>query len=66
MGEGQKQTNTAHTALHKQAAGDNNTFERYGLLAKGLKEVKIYMDINRGEVFYADLSPVIGCEQGGT
>ncbi|MEG0019941.1 MAG: type II toxin-antitoxin system PemK/MazF family toxin [Oscillospiraceae bacterium] len=24
------------------------------------------MDINRGEVFYADLSPVIGCEQGGT
>lgn len=24
------------------------------------------MDINRGEVFYADLSPVVGCEQGGT
>ncbi len=24
------------------------------------------MDIKRGEVFYADLSPVIGCEQGGT
>lgn len=23
-------------------------------------------DINRGEVFYADLSPVVGCEQGGT
>lgn len=24
------------------------------------------MEINRGEVYYADLSPVIGCEQGGT
>lgn len=24
------------------------------------------MEINRGEVFYADLSPVVGCEQGGT
>ena len=24
------------------------------------------MDIKRGEVFYADLSPVVGCEQGGT
>ncbi len=24
------------------------------------------MDIKRGEIFYADLSPVIGCEQGGT
>lgn len=24
------------------------------------------MDIKRGEVYYADLSPVIGCEQGGT
>lgn len=24
------------------------------------------MDIKRGEVFYADLSPVIGSEQGGT
>ncbi|MEG1182045.1 MAG: type II toxin-antitoxin system PemK/MazF family toxin, partial [Oscillospiraceae bacterium] len=23
------------------------------------------MDIRRGEVFYADLSPVIGSEQGG-
>ena len=23
------------------------------------------MEINRGEVYYADLSPVIGCEQGG-
>ncbi len=23
------------------------------------------MDIKRGEVFYADLSPVVGCEQGG-
>ena len=23
------------------------------------------MEINRGEVFYADLSPVIGSEQGG-
>ena len=24
------------------------------------------MDIKRGEVFYADLSPVVGSEQGGT
>ena len=24
------------------------------------------MDIRRGEVFYADLSPVVGSEQGGT
>ena len=24
------------------------------------------MEINRGEVYYADLSPVIGCVQGGT
>ena len=24
------------------------------------------MDVNRGEVYYADLSPVVGCEQGGT
>ena len=24
------------------------------------------MEIKRGEVFYADLSPVIGSEQGGT
>lgn len=24
------------------------------------------MEIKRGEVFYADLSPVVGCEQGGT
>ena len=24
------------------------------------------MEINRGEVYYADLSPVVGCEQGGT
>ena len=24
------------------------------------------MEINRGEVYYADLGPVIGCEQGGT
>ena len=24
------------------------------------------MENNRGEVYYADLSPVIGCEQGGT
>ncbi|MDO4567056.1 MAG: type II toxin-antitoxin system PemK/MazF family toxin [Oscillospiraceae bacterium] len=23
------------------------------------------MNIKRGEVFYADLSPVVGCEQGG-
>ncbi len=23
------------------------------------------MEVNRGDVFYADLSPVIGCEQGG-
>lgn len=23
------------------------------------------MDINRGDIFYADLSPVVGCEQGG-
>ena len=25
----------------------------------------IYMDIKRGEVFYADLSPIVGSEQGG-
>lgn len=24
------------------------------------------MDINRGDIFYADLSPVVGSEQGGT
>ncbi|MEG1781969.1 MAG: type II toxin-antitoxin system PemK/MazF family toxin [Oscillospiraceae bacterium] len=24
------------------------------------------MEIKRGEVYYADLSPVVGCEQGGT
>ena len=23
------------------------------------------MEINRGDIFYADLSPVVGCEQGG-
>ena len=23
------------------------------------------MEVNRGDVFYADLSPVVGCEQGG-
>lgn len=23
------------------------------------------MEIKRGEIYYADLSPVIGCEQGG-
>ena len=24
------------------------------------------MDISRGDIYYADLSPVVGCEQGGT
>ena len=23
------------------------------------------MEINRGDIYYADLSPVVGCEQGG-
>jgi mRNA interferase MazF len=23
------------------------------------------MNIKRGDIFYADLSPVVGCEQGG-
>jgi len=26
---------------------------------------KGYMQIKRGDVYYADLSPVVGCEQGG-
>ena len=27
--------------------------------------VKRYMDIYRGDIYYADLSPVVGSEQGG-
>lgn len=32
---------------------------------KILMESEFYMEIKRGDIFYADLSPVIGSEQGG-
>lgn len=30
-----------------------------------IKESDIKVTVKRGEIYYADLSPVIGCEQGG-
>lgn len=46
------------TALHSELGSAGNDFSR---------SVK-YMDntVKRGDIFYADLSPVVGSEQGGT
>ena len=54
-----------------QVAGDAETVPMFVLLRlgeRGACEVQIQADrqIGRGDVYYADLSPVIGSEQGGT
>ena len=38
----------------------------YNNYSKKRKEVHKMADIKRGQIYYADLSPVIGSEQGGT
>lgn len=34
-------------------------------ISKSIAESEGYMQVKRGDIFYADLSPVIGSEQGG-
>ena len=49
----------AFTALHRTLSGS---------AGKSARSVKTMMEssVKRGDIFYADLSPVVGSEQGGT
>lgn len=43
----------------------NNILDRQGRLLPTIMKGRVLMLVKRGEIYYADLSPVVGSEQGG-
>ena len=52
-----RQKSTADICIETFTIGKNCTIDE--------KEVVVVIQVRRGDIFYADLSPVIGSEQGG-
>lgn len=52
--------------MYKLPFGVKNITERIPLGGKGYRKgMVVNMTVKRGEIYYADLSPVVGSEQGG-